>query len=194
MSIDSSLSRGLFHIFGGLVIPITALFLPRVVFLSSLGAATFIFLAFELLRLRTTTVNRWFLFYFKPLLREEESSRLTGASYVLISSLFAFLVFPRDVAIVALSFLAVGDALGTIIGKSWGRRKLWGKTLEGDLSCFVACLVTGSIFHYAGLGVSLLAVLAGSVAATLMEAVPLPINDNLTIPLLAVVVMTVVPP
>lgn len=191
MSTNNNLNRGLFHIFGCLVFPVAALFLPRVVLLSSLGAVTFIFLSFELLRLKVLTVNRWFLFYFKPLLREEERTRLTGASYVLISSLIAFLAFPRDVAIVALSFLAVGDALGTIIGKSLGRRKLWGKTLEGDLACFIACLVTGFVFHYAGLSVSLPAILVGSVGAALMEALPLPINDNLTIPLFAGVVMTV---
>ena len=128
MGIGNSLSRGLFHICGCLACPVAALFLPRVVLLSSLGAVTFIFLGFEWLRLRVPAVNKWFLTYFKILLREEERSRLTGASYVLISSLIAFLAFPRDVAIVALSFLAVGDALGTIIGTRLGRRNLFGKT------------------------------------------------------------------
>ena len=191
MGIGSSLSRGLFHICGCLACPVAALFLPRVVILSSLGAVVFIFLGFEWLRLRVPAVNKWFLTYFKILLREEERSRLTGASYVIISSLVAFLAFPRDVAIVALSFLAVGDALGTIIGTRLGRRKLFGKTLEGDLACFLACLAIGFIFHRIGLDVSLLAIVVGALSATLMEALPLPINDNLTIPLFAGVVMTV---
>lgn len=188
---SSPLKRGLFHLFGGLVFPLAALFLPRVVLLSSLGAVTLIFLAFELLRSKTPGINRWFMLHFQPLLREGERSRLTGSSYMLISSLIAFLAFPRDVAVLALSFLAVGDAIGTMVGKSIGKRKLLGKTLEGDLACFVSCIATGFIFYYVALDIPLLTILAGSVSATFIEAMPLPVNDNLTMPLFAGVVMTV---
>ena len=191
MNRSNTLKRGLFHIFGGLFIPIVALFLPKTVLIISLGVVTFIFLTFELVRFRAQGINKWFLSFFQPLLREEEASRLTGTSYMLIASLIAFLVFPRDVAVLALSFLAVGDAVATIVGKQVGKRKLLGKTLEGDLACFVSCLVIGFIFHYAGLNISLLTILVGSVGATIAEAVPLPINDNLTMPLVAGLVMTV---
>jgi len=172
-----------------LVFPIAALFLPRVVLLSSLGAVTFIFLGFELLRLKAPNINRWFMFYFKPLLREKEESRLTGSSYMLISSLIAFLAFQRDVAVLALAFLAIGDAVGTIVGERIGKRKLLGKTLEGDLACFISCVAIGLVFHYAALNIPLLTILIGSVGATFIEAMPLPINDNLTMPLFAGLVM-----
>ena len=193
MSMSSTMKRGLFHIFGGLCIPIAALFLPKMVLLISLCAVTFIFLAFELIRFRAPGVNRWFFSFFKPLLREKEASRLTGASYMLIASLIAFLVFQRDIAVLALSFLAVGDPLATIVGKQIGKRKLLGKTLEGDLACFVSCVTIGLVFYYAGLNVPLLTILAGALCATIVEAIPLPINDNLTMPLFAGVVMTVIP-
>jgi glycerol-3-phosphate acyltransferase PlsY len=186
-----TLKRGLFHIFGGLFIPIAALFLPRMVLLISLGVATFIFLVFELLRFRAPGINKWFFSFFKPLLREKEASRLTGASYMLVASLIAFLVFQRDIAVLALSFLAVGDPLATIVGTHIGKRKLLGKTLEGDLACFISCVAIGFVFHYAGLSIPLLTILLGSVGATIVEAMPLPINDNLTVPLFAGLVMTV---
>lgn len=64
--------------------------------------------------------------------------------------------------------------------------------VEGSLGCFVSCLATGLIFYYAGLDITLLIVLAGSVTATIVEAASLPINDNLTIPLAAGLIMTVV--
>jgi len=188
---SSTLSRGIFHIFGGLIIPVSALFVPRTALLISLGAATLIFLAFELLRFRISGVNRWFRLHFKPLLREEETSRFTGTSYMLIASLIAFLAFQRDIAIVALSFLAVGDAMATIVGRCVGKRKLLGKTLEGDLACFIACMVIGFVFYYAGLNIRLPTIVVGSVGAAIVEAVPLPINDNLTMPLFAAVVMMV---
>jgi len=188
---SSTLKRGLFHIFGGLSIPVTALFLPRVVLLISLGVVTFIFLAFEILRFRATGINKWFFSFFRPLLREKEVSRLTGASYMLVASLMAFLFFQRDIAVLALCFLAVGDAVATVVGKRIGKRRLLSKTVEGDLACFVSCIVIGFVFYYAGFNIRLLTTLVGSIGATIIEAMPLPINDNLTMPLFAGLVMTV---
>jgi dolichol kinase len=191
LSTSSPLKRGLFHIFGGLFIPVAALFLPKTALIILLCVMTFIFLAFELTRLRSPVINRWFFSFFKPLLRDKEASRLTGASYILIASLIAFLAFQRDIAVLALSFLAVGDPLATIVGKQIGKRKLLGKTLEGDLACFISCVAVGVVFYYLGLRVPLLSILAGAIGATIVEAIPLPINDNLTMPLFVGVVMTI---
>jgi dolichol kinase len=52
--------------------------------------------------------------------------------------------------------------------------------------------VIGFIFYYSGLSIPLLAILVGSAGATIAEAIPLPINDNLTVPLFAGLVMTAV--
>jgi len=112
---------------------------------------------------------------------------------MLIASLVAFLAFERDIAVLALSFLAVGDAVATIVGKQIGRTRFLGKTVEGDLACFISCVATGFVFYHAGLDIRLLTILVGSLAATFVEAMPLPINDNLTMPISAGVVMTLMP-
>jgi len=188
---SSILKRALFHIFVGLSIPIAAIFLPTVVLLLVLGSATGVFLAVDLVRLRAPAVNRWFRRLFGPLLREKEVSHLTGASYMLLASLIALLAFPRDIAVLALSFLAVGDAVATLVGQWVGRRKLLGKSLEGELACFIVCVAIGFGCYHAGLNIALPAILVGSVCATLAEAIPLPIDDNLTMPLFAGAVMTI---
>ena len=181
---------------GALVIPIAALFLPRTILLIALGVITFVVLAFELIRLKVPAVNRWFLSFFKPLLRGGEVSHFTGTGYTLLGALIAFLVFPRDIAVVAVSFLAVGDAMATVVGKWIGKTMLLGKgkTLEGSLACFVSCLIVGLIGYYAGLDVGLLAVAVGALGAAIIEAIPLPLplNDNLTIPVFAGLVMVAV--
>jgi len=187
------IKRGLFHIFGGISIVVAALYLPRLALLISVCVATLIFLSFELMRFRVSVVNRWFLSNFSSLLREEETSRFTGTSYMLVASLIAFLTFDRDIAILALSFLAVGDAMGTIVGTLIGKRRLLRKTLEGDLACLLSCTVIGLIFYYIGFGVPLLTILAGAVSAAIIEAIGLPINDNLTIPIIAGLIMTLIP-
>ena len=193
MSIPSTVKRGLFHMFGVLFISVAALFLPRTVLLISLGVTTLIFLTFELLRFRGSRINNWFFLHFRPLLREMEASRLTGTSYILIASSIAFLAFERDIAVLAFAFLAVGDPLATIVGKRIGKRRLFGKTLEGNLACFVSCVITGLVFYYAGLNLPWLTILVGAVSATIVQALPLPINDNLTIPLLTGAAMTLMP-
>ena len=96
---SSTLKRALFHIFVGLSIALSALFPPRVALLISLGLITFAALFFEALRFRNKRVNKWFLSLLNPLLREYETSRLTGSSYILAASLISFLVFERDIAI-----------------------------------------------------------------------------------------------
>jgi glycerol-3-phosphate acyltransferase PlsY len=178
--------------FGGLSIPVAALFLPKMALLIALGVSAFIFLAFEFLRFRFSGINSWFLRYFGPLLRQEEASRLTGASYIVIASLISFLAFPRDIAVLALSFLAVGDVVAAIVGRYMGKRRLLGKTLEGNLACLISCIATGFVFYYAGLDIGLLTIFLGSITATITEALPLPVDDNLTMPLFAGVVMTLV--
>ncbi|HEX9976025.1 MAG TPA: SEC59/DGK1/VTE5 family protein [Dehalococcoidales bacterium] len=185
------MKRGLFHMFAGLSIPIAALFLSQTVMLISVGIVTLAFWLIEVLRLKYPAVNRLFLLVFKAVVREEETSRLTGASYMLLASLLAVWVFPRDIAVLALSFLAVGDPLATIIGQRWGRRRIFGKTLEGDLACLIACIAVGLVFRQVGVDLAWPTILLGALSATVAQAVSLPINDNLTIPLFAGLVMRI---
>ena len=98
--------RNLFHVTGGLSIPVAALFLPREILLLALGTIVFIVLGFEFLRFKAPAVNKWFFRNLGLLARETETLRLTGASYMLIGGLAAFLVFQRDIAVLAVSFMA----------------------------------------------------------------------------------------
>jgi glycerol-3-phosphate acyltransferase PlsY len=110
---------------------------------------------------------------------------------MLLASLIALLAFPRDIAVLALSFLAVGDAVAALVGQWAGRIKLLGKSLEGELACFIACVTIGFCYYHAGLNIALPTIIVGSACATLAEAVPLPIDDNLTMPLFAGAVMII---
>ena len=183
------LRRGLVHALSGLSIVVAAYLLPRVWFLASLGGTTLLILVFDIARLRSPRANALFFRHSESLLREQEASRLTGATYLLVGSLAAFLAFPRDIAMLAVGFLAVGDPIATIVGTYRGRTLLLGRTPEGDLACLLSCISVALAFHYAGFDVRLPAALAGAVFATIAQAVRTPINDNLTMPLLAGLVM-----
>ena len=108
---------------------------------------------------------------------------------MIMASIIAIAAFPLDLAILALSFLAVGDPLATMVGHYKGRHRVFGKSLEGSLTCLVACIGAGLIHYYTGLNVPLPVILVGAAVATIAEAIPLPIDDNLPMPLLAVTTM-----
>ena len=189
----NTLRRRLWHISAVLSIALAAWFLPERTMLISLGLVTFFFLGFEFTRLNVPHINRWFVSRFGPILREEEVSRVTPSSYVLISALVAYLAFGREIAMLSVCFLAVGDVAAGIVGLQLGRTKLFGKALEGDLACFVSCLAAGFVLCYAGLEVGLMAVLVGSLAATVGQAIRSPVDDNLTLPLFAGMAMAAMP-
>jgi glycerol-3-phosphate acyltransferase PlsY len=127
------------------------------------------------------------------MLREEELSGLTTSNYVLLAALVSYIVFGRDIAVLAVSFLAIGDVAAAIVGQRMGRTKLFGKALEGDLACFFSCLVIGFALYYAGLHVGSRTVILGAVGATIGQAIQMPVDDNLTLPLFAGVLMVAVP-
>ncbi len=99
---------------------------------------------------------------------------MTGSSYLLISSLLAFSLFDKGIAIAAVFFLAAGDALAGIIGDRFGRRIIFNKTLEGSLAFLVCSLVIGMALTTADLGLFPSLVVAGAIAACAVELFPAP--------------------
>lgn len=109
----------------------------------------------------------------------------TGALFFYVGCTLAFVFFPFTVASAACAMLSVGDALSTLIGKKFGKRKIGSKTFEGSLACFLGSLAAGAFFVNPYLAV------AGAAAAALTELVPR-VDDNLTIPLASGLVMFLV--
>lgn len=155
-----------------------------------LAIAGVTFGAMETLRLSSPAVSAW-LARRIPLFREEEQHRPTGSTYFIAAALVCFLVFDTNVAANAVLFQAVGDPVAAAVGSQWGRRRWRGKSLEGSLAYMAAALVAGGLLlpTHLGLGVPLL-VLA-TLAAALFEFLPLPVDDNLRVPVLTAVVIAV---
>ena len=59
---------------------------------------------------------------------------MLGSTYMMASSLIVFLFFEKEVAILALLYIAVGDPLAGTLGKRFGRIKIGSKSLEGTLA------------------------------------------------------------
>ncbi|MCK4387467.1 MAG: hypothetical protein KAW00_01730 [Dehalococcoidia bacterium] len=130
--------------------PTLALFIPTGLLLITIGAVTAIFVTWEIVRFTSPSVNQWILSHLRLILKREERLQLTGATYLLLSSLAVFLLFEKYVAITSLLFLSVGDLMATVIGEKFGKRKISSKSLEGSLACLVSCFLIGMVMTKVG--------------------------------------------
>ena len=142
----------------------------------------------DLVRLHAPGVRQAFRHFFGEMIREHEELSLLGSTYLLLAALLAVEIFPQPVAAAALGFTVLGDAFAAIAGKAWGRTRLFHKTLEGALAGFAVCLMWAT---YLGAGgyVPWMPLLCGALAASLMELLPIPLDDNLGITLFSGYVM-----
>jgi dolichol kinase len=118
-------------------------------------------------------------------LRENETHRLMGSTYFLLASVLVILLFSKPIAMVSVLILIISDTCAAWVGRGVGRVAIFEKTLEGSLAFLLSALLI--VWFYPGLNR-----LAGSLAAlgaTVIELLPIPIDDNVTIPLVAGVIM-----
>ena len=130
---------------------------------------------------RTPWVNRLFV-------RAEERVRESAMIPYAIAALLTILTMPKRAALVGIYTLGIADPLAAIVGIRYGRHQIaHNRSIEGSLTFFVvASAIAGLVLGWDTDASSLR--LAGSAAtialvAAACEAVPLRIDDNLTIPL-----------
>lgn len=188
MTIHREIRRKSFHLLAGLGIPaiyyIFMLLGQQPLAKWILLAATLSIIVIDVIRLKHMFARIIFLDIFGPLLRKHEISALTGATYLMISSLACFLLFEDSVAMLAISYLIIGDSLAAIVGRSIGRPLIFGKSLEGTGAGLAGCIVVGTaIMFLPKVQLSLTQVLLGAVVAMAVELLPIPLDDNIRIPL-----------
>jgi len=184
MDFFAELNRKLVHV-AGLSIPMGIFLLhergERGACIQILFILTLVFLSFEIMRMVHRPTSRIFYTLFGPLLRRKERFTLTGSTTLLMSSLVCVLIFDVYVAMAALCFLILGDTMAALIGKSFGRIRIFRKTLEGSLACLATCIMV--VFAVPNLNWSV--GLIGALVATLVELLPIPLDDNFLIPILS---------
>ncbi|MCB4756534.1 MAG: hypothetical protein LHV69_05820 [Elusimicrobia bacterium] len=188
---ESEIKRKLFHLVSlGYVAGLYGIPEPAyiVALLSFLALVSLV----EFLRLKFKPVNDWFFRHFGGLFRKEEGTRLTGAFWMLLGvTITVTLSAEKQVAVSAILYLILGDGVASLAGKSL-RGPRWPnsvKRLTGSLACFLVCVLIGYYLLLPTHG--WIGVLAGALTATVVEVLPLPLNDNLTIPVGSVLTLLI---
>ena len=203
--IKSELYRKIFHVFS-IVIPIIYYFFlhSRKIALIILLPIALISIIVDIIRIEHPTVRKIFYRIFGVMLRNKEISKLTGASYLLTSSVICIAVFPIEITFLALSFLSIGDTFASLVGIPFGKREVvkYNKTIEGGLACFLSNFVFGIISYYLIFSKApselylkigqlyLVMIFTGAVSSAIAEFINIPINDNIRIPLFSGIVMS----
>jgi dolichol kinase len=172
------IKRQFFHLIALSLWIIPVLFFPFLINMFLFGAV--IVVNFLVVR-KVDPFYRVFLFFIKHLERERNlHSPSLQALFANLGVFVSYLLF-GELAVGSIIILAVGDSSSTLVGKLFGKKRLFyseRKTAEGTVAFFLSVylilfLVFGDL--YGGL-------LASSVCA-LLESFDLPPDDNLLIPL-----------
>lgn len=184
--------RYLWHLLGGLLLPLIYYFTDKIISLIIFGTFFIFFFLADFLRLCYPRLNEWVFKYLRVIAREEEKNKFSGNPYYILGAFLSVLLFEKGIAIASLCFLACGDLMASIIGKRYGKIKIKEKSLEGGLGFFLACLLISIVLLVLRLNLSFGILLIGALTASIVELFSPGRKDNLTVPLFSGLIMQLV--
>lgn len=187
---DIHLARKLWHMGGVSSMALGYALFPTWLAYTILGLAWLLFVPMDFARQRNPALNEILIKWFRPIMREHEVNRPAGTSFLLTGVLVVALLFPREIVLLTLLFLAFADPIASYVGIRYGKDKIMGhKSLQGTAAAFVVCTLITAFYLFQNEilvhRVIVVSVLGGVIGA-FSELVPIAqIDDNFTLPLLS---------
>jgi len=181
--------RKLYRIFMGSIVPFLYL-ITKSVFFPLIVCSFFLTLLLSLEYERWKNPGIWdYILKKYGRIFKTPPGKLTGDTYFMIATFIILIFFIKDIAIPSIFFLVFCDAGSGIIGSKFGKIKIFsGKSLEGFLGGVIFNLfISLIIFKFIELPIYIL--LIGTFTSSIIEILPLKMDDNLTVGLLTAVVM-----
>jgi dolichol kinase len=154
-------------------IPLVGLFIVLVVVFYSIS---------ELARIRGNTLTFFSIITRKAASPSELCHFTFAPIYFGIGILLTLLLFPLNVSSAAIAIFTLGDSTASIIGGTLSKKPLplnHSKTWEGTFAGLLFSFLAATLF------VAPWIALVGAIVGMIVEFLPLPINDNLIMPLCA---------
>jgi len=192
LSYTGEIGRKGLHLFA-LSLPLGMWWVGMPAALYLLAPVALLAVAADVARARSPSFNALVRRIFGPLMRAEElpeagaGVRFNGATCVLVSAALMALLFPLRVAVPVLAMAMLADAAAALVGRRLGRHP-WGSlpaTVEGTTAFVATGLAIMACFPAVAFGPAAAGVLVGAV----VEALPLPVNDNIRVPIAAALVV-----
>jgi dolichol kinase len=180
--------RRLFHATNGtlVVLALTVFSLEPSTALIMLGILSVLLLGTDLARLLLPDLNLLFFRTFQPLASPREEKKLASSTWYAVSVVLVLLLFPLHQALAGILVLALADPFAAVVGWKWGKRPFGTGTVAGSGACFVVACAALLVF------VPWWAALPTALVATVVEAAPLPLDDNLILPIAVSVTLALI--
>ncbi len=152
--------------------------------------------AFDFARARSSALNDMVLRIMGPFMRSSERNGMTGLPFYALGVSIALHAFQKEVALLAIMFLVFADPISSFFGIVYGKDKIMpNKSLQGAIAGFFTCYLIALFYgmSYGGAGTNLLwfAILGGVVGALSEMMSAFNVDDNLTIPVISGVGLTI---
>jgi HAD superfamily phosphoserine phosphatase-like hydrolase len=151
---------------------------------------TLLYIVSEFARVQGTKFPIVSAITWKAALKPELYEFATAPIFFALGIMLSLVLFPEPANYASVVILTFGDGFATIFGKRFGKTVIpfnKGKRLEGSLFGFAFAFLGALIF------LNPVKALVGAALGMIIEVLPLPINDNLTIPLVTGLVLTLIP-
>lgn len=150
----------------------------------------------DISRARYPYMNHLVIKFMGPLMRRSEKEGVSGLPFYALGVSLALFFYTRDIAILSVMFLVFSDPLSSFFGVLYGKDKIMpNKSLQGAVAGFFTCYLITLFYtmNHVTLGNHILiyAVVAGLIGALSELVSAFNIDDNLTIPVLSGLGMTV---
>lgn len=183
-------ARKIYRVGVGIIFPLIYFFSPNkiiveVLLIYLIGMMTVI----EIMRYLSPNLWKVMVQHSHGILRDKEGF-ITGTMAFLLSNAIVIAFFDRWVAIMSLIFMLFGDTAASIIGIKYGEVRIGEKTLEGTLAFFTTTVIISLLF-YRLIPIHLVILLIGAAVATVVEALPLKVNDNLSVAISSAIIMQI---
>ncbi|MEM7184872.1 MAG: dolichol kinase [Spirochaetota bacterium] len=184
----------------------------RAIIFTTIAAFLLILIVTDTLRLKNKAFGEFYWKVFGKMMKEKEKERLNGTLPYMLSNAFVVLLFPPEIAFLAIMYLLIGDPSAAFFGSKFGSYRFYnGKSLVGVVSFILSTILGGIILTYVfyqtnpqsifalfkngGVSITIIVTIAlGSVTAGLVEffsghAWKGILDDNLTIPVSSAIVV-----
>lgn len=139
-----------------------------------------LFIVSEFARIRGTNLPILSSITFNAVNKTELYEFATAPINFALGIAFSLLIFPAPIRYVAITTLTLGDGFAHVFGMKFGKHRLpfnKGKNLEGSIFGFLFAFLGALLF------IDPLRALIATMFGMIIEALPLPLDDNFTIPI-----------
>lgn len=171
-------------------------YLPAEISQTALILAWLLFVPVDFLRLRIPALNDFLTHAFKPIMRQNEINKLAGTSFLITGVLLINTFFEPEIVGLTLLFLAFADPIASYFGILYGKDKIFGhKSIQGFMAAFFVCAALTLTYllwnNYLRDHLIIVTLIAGLIGA-FAELIPVgKLDDNLTLPLISAVGLTI---